>query len=172
MIDSTLERQAKSTNELLCRLIEERDGKKPDTTKVNPSSSTCAISFTQTNPHTSGPLVGGTLIPDPSTQPVNHFHSRSTTKGSAPTFGIPQQTMTSMFGQGYMHTMPSFSMPNPGSAPYTSEYNGQTYPNPNGNYHAPYTIVAYTDPIRLPGSSIGLLPNHAYQNAPRFNTYD
>jgi hypothetical protein len=28
MINSTLERQAKSTNELLRRLIEERDGKK------------------------------------------------------------------------------------------------------------------------------------------------
>jgi type II secretory pathway component PulM len=27
MIDSVLERQAKSTDELLCRLIEERDGK-------------------------------------------------------------------------------------------------------------------------------------------------
>jgi hypothetical protein len=46
MIDSTLERQAKSTNELLRRLIEERDRKKLDATSANPSSSTCTISCT------------------------------------------------------------------------------------------------------------------------------
>jgi hypothetical protein len=58
MINSALERQAKSTNELLCRLMEERDKKKLETTSVNPSSSTYAVSFTQTNPHTSGALMG------------------------------------------------------------------------------------------------------------------
>jgi hypothetical protein len=75
MIDSALERQAKSTDELLRRLIEERDGEKPDATKVNPPSSTCVVSFTQTNPHTSGPSAGNTSSPNPSAQPVNHFHS-------------------------------------------------------------------------------------------------
>jgi hypothetical protein len=75
MIDSALERQAKSTDELLRRLIEERDGKKLDATSVNPSSSTYAVSFSQTNPHTSGPSTGGTSMPNPSAQPVNHFHS-------------------------------------------------------------------------------------------------
>jgi hypothetical protein len=64
MVDSALERQAKSTDELLRRLIEERNGKKPDATKVNPSSSTCTVSFTQTNPHTSGPSTGGTSMPN------------------------------------------------------------------------------------------------------------
>jgi hypothetical protein len=54
MINSTLDRQAKSTDELLRRLIEERDRKTLDATSVNPSSSTCAISFNQTIPHTSG----------------------------------------------------------------------------------------------------------------------
>jgi hypothetical protein len=49
MINSMLERQAKSTDELLCRLIEDRDGKKLDASSVNPSSSTCAVNFTQTN---------------------------------------------------------------------------------------------------------------------------
>jgi hypothetical protein len=34
-----------------------------------------------------------------------------------------------------------------------------------------YTTVAYIDPIPLPGSSLGFLPNHAYQNAPWFNAY-
>jgi hypothetical protein len=53
MINSALERQVKSIDELLCRLIEEWDGKKPDATTTNPSSSTCAVGFTQTNPHTS-----------------------------------------------------------------------------------------------------------------------
>jgi hypothetical protein len=45
MINSTLDRQAKSTNGLLRRLIEERDGKKPDNIHVNPSSSSYAINF-------------------------------------------------------------------------------------------------------------------------------
>jgi hypothetical protein len=164
MIDSALERHANSIDELLRRLIEEWDKKKPDATKVNHfSSSTCVVSFTQTNPHTCGPSAGGTSMPNPSAQPVNHFHSRTTIKVLAPTFG--------MFRQGYMHTVPSFSMPSPGSAPYIFEYNGQTYPNTNDNYQAMYTTVAYTDPIPLPSSSLGFLPNHAYQNAPRFNIY-
>jgi hypothetical protein len=75
MIDSTLERQAKSADELLRRLIEKWDRKKLDASKVNPSSSTYAVSFTQTNPHTSGPSVSDTSMPNPSAQPVNHFHS-------------------------------------------------------------------------------------------------
>jgi hypothetical protein len=75
MLNSALERQAESTDELLRRLIEEGDGNKLDATSTNPSSSTCAISFTQTNLHTSGPSVGGTSMPNPSAQPVNHFHS-------------------------------------------------------------------------------------------------
>jgi hypothetical protein len=91
MINFTLERQAKSTDELLRRLIEEQDGeKKPDATKVNPSSSTCDVSFTQTNTRTSGPSAGDTSMPNPSAQPVNHFHNRTTIEGSAPTFGMPQ----------------------------------------------------------------------------------
>jgi hypothetical protein len=100
MIDSVLERHANSINELLRRLVEECDGKKPDATKVNPSSSssTCVVSFTQTNPHTRGPSVGGTSMPNPSAQPVNHFHSRTTIKVLAPTFGMSQQTTASMFG--------------------------------------------------------------------------
>jgi hypothetical protein len=49
--------------------------KKLDATKVNPSSSTCTVSFTQINPHTSDPLVGGPSMPKLSAQPVNHFHS-------------------------------------------------------------------------------------------------
>jgi hypothetical protein len=77
-----------------------------------------------------------------------------------------------MSGQGYTHTAPSFSMQNPGSISYTSGYNGRAYPNPNVNYQATYTTVAYTDSIPLPGSSLGFLPNHAYQNASHFNDYN
>jgi hypothetical protein len=62
-------------------------------------------------------------------------------------------------------------MSNPGSASYTFGYNCWTYPNPNGNYQASYTTVAYTDPILLHGSLLGFLPNHAYKNAPHFNAY-
>jgi hypothetical protein len=67
MINSALEMQAKSIDELLRRLIEERDEKKFNATSVNSSSSTCAISFTQTNPYTSGASMGGTSMPNPST---------------------------------------------------------------------------------------------------------
>jgi hypothetical protein len=42
MINYALEWQAKSIDELLRRLIKERDGKKLD---VNPSSSSCTVSF-------------------------------------------------------------------------------------------------------------------------------
>jgi hypothetical protein len=75
MINSALEMQANSTHELLRRLVEERDRKKLDTTSVNPSSSTCVVGFTQTNPHTSGASVCDTFMPNPSAQPMNHFHS-------------------------------------------------------------------------------------------------
>jgi hypothetical protein len=161
MINSALERQEKSTDELLRRLIEEQDEKKLDATSANPSS-TCIVSFTQTNPHISGPSAGGTSMPNSSAQPMNHFHSRTTIEGSAPKLGMPQQAMTSMYGQGYTHTVPSFTMPNPSSTPYTSGFNGRAYPNPSGNFQAPHTTIAYTDSIPLPDSSLGFLPNHAY----------
>jgi hypothetical protein len=128
-----LERQAKNTDELLCTLVEERDRKKLDTTSVNPSSFICVVSFTQTNLHTSGASVGGTLMPNPSAQSVNHFHSWTIIEGSAPTFEVPQQTTASMFGQGYKHTAPSFSMLNFTSAPYTPERNGRAYAHASGN---------------------------------------
>jgi hypothetical protein len=97
MINSTLERQAKSTDELLRRLTEEWDGKKIDATSTNPSSSTYAVSFTQTNSHTSGPSAGSTSIPNPSAQPMNHFHSRTTIEDLAPTLGMSQQATASMY---------------------------------------------------------------------------
>jgi hypothetical protein len=109
---------------------------------------------------------------NPSVQLVNHFYSRTTIEGSTPNLGMPQQTTTSMYGQGYTHIAPSFTNPNPGSAPYTSGYNGRAYPNSNGNYQALYTTIAYTEPILLLGSSLGFLPNHAYQTLLRFNAYD
>jgi hypothetical protein len=98
MINSALNRQAKSTNELLRRLIEEQDGKKLDNSSINPSSSSCTIIFTQTNAQTSGTSVGGATMLNLSAQLMNHFHNRTTIEGSAPTFGMPQQTTTSIFG--------------------------------------------------------------------------
>jgi hypothetical protein len=79
--------------------------------------------------------------------------------------------MANMFGQGYTQTAPSFSMPNFTSSPHTPGGNSRAYEHASGNYQAPYTTVAYTDPITLPGSSLGFLPNHAYQNMSRFNAY-
>jgi hypothetical protein len=84
---------------------------------------------------------------------------------------MPQQATTSMYGKGHTHTTPIFTMPNPSSTPYTSGFNGLAYPNPSGNFQAPNTTIAYTDPIPLPGSSLAFLPNHAYQTPPHFNTY-
>jgi hypothetical protein len=170
LINSTLKRQAKSTDELLRRLIEERDKKNSDA-NVNPSSSTCVVNFAQTNIHTSGPSAGDTIMPNPSAQPMNHFHSRTTIEGLAPNLGMPQQTTASMYGKGYTHTAPTFTIPNPSSTPYTSRFNGRAYPNPSSNFQAPHTTVPYTNPIPLPGSSLDFLPNHAYQTPPRFNAY-
>jgi hypothetical protein len=134
MINSALEKQAKSIDELLCRLIEEQDRKEHSDANVNPSSLTCAVNFAKTNPHTSGPSAGDTTMPNSSAQPVNHFHSQTTIEGLAPNIGMSQQTMASMYGQGYTHTAPSFTIPNPSSIPYTSMFNGRAYPNPNGKF--------------------------------------
>jgi hypothetical protein len=171
MINFALERQAKSSDELVCRLIEERDGKKLSNSNVNTSSSSCTFNFTQSNPQTSGTSVGGTTMPISSPQLMNHFHSRITIEGSAHTFGMPQQTTTSMFRQEYTQTAHNFSMPNFSSAPYTSGGNGQTYVNPNSNYQASYSTVTYTNPIPLPDSLVGFLPNHVCHNAMRLNAY-
>jgi hypothetical protein len=95
MINSALERQAKSTDEMLCRLIEERDGKKLDNASVNPSS--CTVSFAQTNQQTSGTSAGGATMLNPSTQLMNHFHSRTSIECLTPTFEMSQQTTTNMF---------------------------------------------------------------------------
>jgi hypothetical protein len=62
-------------------------------------------------------------------------------------------------------------MPNPNSTHYTSGFNGQVYPNLSGNFQAPYTTIAYINPIPLLSSSLDFLPNHAYQTPPRFNAY-
>jgi hypothetical protein len=71
-----------------------------------------------------------------------------------------------------MDAAPSFSMPNLGSGSYSPGCNGRTYTKNNGSYQALYTTVAYTDPIPLPGSSAGFLPNYAYNNVTWYNTYD
>jgi hypothetical protein len=71
-----------------------------------------------------------------------------------------------------MQTTPSFSMPNFSSTPYTPGGNGRTYANASSNYQATYSTIVYTDPIPLPGSSLGFLSNHAYHNTTRFNAYD
>jgi hypothetical protein len=171
MINSTLERQAKSMDELLHRMIEERNGKKLDATSVNPSSSTSAVSFTQTNPHTSGASVGWhfhatplCLVDEPLSQ-LNHH------RGFGSYFWDAAANYDQHVRARDTHTTPSFSMPKHGSITYTSGYNCWAYPKPNGNYQAPYTTVACTNPITLPSSSLGFLPNHAYQNAPCFNAY-
>jgi hypothetical protein len=90
MINSVLEREVKSTDELLRRLIEERGVKKLNATSVNLSSSTCVVDFAQSNPHTRGASKGITSMSNPSVQLMNHFHSRTINKGLAPTFEMPQ----------------------------------------------------------------------------------
>jgi hypothetical protein len=98
MINFVLESQAKSTDKLMHRLIEEQDGKKLADSNVNPSSSSCALNFARTNSQTSDTSVGGATMTNPSTQLMNHFHSQTTIESSAPTFGVPHQTTSSRFG--------------------------------------------------------------------------
>jgi hypothetical protein len=77
MINFALERQAKSTDEF-------------DDSNINySSSSSCVVSFAESNPQTSGTMMGGATMPNPSVQPMNYFHSRTTIEGSTPTFGVP-----------------------------------------------------------------------------------
>jgi hypothetical protein len=102
---------------------------------------------------------------------MNHFHSRTIIEGSAFNLGMSQQATTIMYMQTYTHTAPCFTMLNPSSTPYTSGFNGRAYPNPSGNFQASYITMAYIDPIPLPSSSLGFLPNHAYQTPPCFNAY-
>jgi hypothetical protein len=102
---------------------------------------------------------------------MNHFHSQTTIEGSVSNLGMSQQTTTSMYGKGYSHTAPNFTIPNPSSTPYIFGFNGRAYPNPCNNFQVPYTTIAYTDPIPLPDSSLVFLLNHAYQTLPRFNLY-
>jgi hypothetical protein len=82
-------------------LVEERDRKKLTNSDVNPSSSSsssCTVNFSQTNLQTSGISVGGTTMPNPSAHSMNHFHSETTIDSLTSAFGMPQQTMASMFG--------------------------------------------------------------------------
>jgi hypothetical protein len=60
MINSALERQAKSSNEMMRRWIEERDVKKFVAPNVNASSSSCGVNFAQTNHQPSGTSAGST----------------------------------------------------------------------------------------------------------------
>jgi hypothetical protein len=97
MINSVLERQAKSSNEMMHRLmIEERDEKKFVDPNVH-ASSYCGVNFAQTNHQSSGTSAGGTSQPNPSTQPMNHFYNLTTINGSAPACGMLQQTTTNAF---------------------------------------------------------------------------
>jgi hypothetical protein len=75
MINSVLERQAKSSNELMRRLIEERDEKKLVDSNVHASSSSCIVNFAQANPQPSGTLTDNISQPNSSTQSMNHFYS-------------------------------------------------------------------------------------------------
>jgi hypothetical protein len=61
MINSALVRQVKSSDELMHRLIEEQDRKNLVDFNVGPSSSSCTVNFSQTNPQPSG-----TSQPNPS----------------------------------------------------------------------------------------------------------
>jgi hypothetical protein len=102
---------------------------------------------------------------------MNDFYSRTTIDALAPTCGMLQQTTINMFGQGYTHAAPNFSMPNSGSSLYTPGCHGQIYTNTNDNYQASYTTVAYTDFIPLPDTSARFWLNYANNNMMWYNTY-
>jgi hypothetical protein len=61
IINSALERQAKSSNEMMCRLIEKRDVKQLVESNVHTSSSSsCGVNFVQTNQQSSDTSAGDT----------------------------------------------------------------------------------------------------------------
>jgi hypothetical protein len=122
MIKYALERQAKSTDQLLPRLIEERDGKKLETT------STGRWHFN------AKPLC---LADEPLSQ-LNHHRG----------FGSYFWDATANCGQHvqawvHTHTMPNFAMPNPGSTLYSPGHNGWAYTNPNSDCQAPYVGIRW-----------------------------
>jgi hypothetical protein len=85
MINSALERQAKSTDELLRRLIEERDRKNSMLLVLTVLLILALLVLLKLN-HTQVVHRRTTML-NPSAQPMNHFHSRTTIEGSASTFG-------------------------------------------------------------------------------------
>jgi hypothetical protein len=100
VINSALGRQANNSDELVRRFIEEHDRNKLTDPNTNPSSSSCMVSFSQTNRQTSGTSVGSATMPNPSAQSMNHFYNRTTIKGSATTFGMPHQTIAAYSSKG------------------------------------------------------------------------
>jgi hypothetical protein len=66
MFNYMLERQTKSSDGLMHRLIEERNRKKRVDPNVNPpSSSSYVVNFAQTNPQKSGTSTDSTRMPNP-----------------------------------------------------------------------------------------------------------
>jgi hypothetical protein len=67
MINSALKRQVKSSDELMHRLIEERNQKKlaNSSSSSSSSSSSCMINFTQTNPQINDTSMDGATMPNP-----------------------------------------------------------------------------------------------------------
>jgi flagellar hook-basal body complex protein FliE len=118
MINSILERQAKSDDELIRRLIEQRDGKKLVDYNVNSSSSSCTFNFAQT------------ILNQVIRQWAAH-HSQTYQPNRRITFtvelpliarlllvGCRNKLRPAYSGNG-THTAPSFSILNPGLVSYT-----------------------------------------------------
>jgi hypothetical protein len=153
-----------------CILIKEEDGKKLDATSVNPSSSTYDVTLLKPI-HTQvvhRRVAHQCQTPLPSQQTT--FTAEPPSRVRLLLLGCHRKLVPACLGKG-IHTTPSFTIPNPSLAPYTSGYNGRAYPNRNSSYQALYTTVVYIDPIPLPHSLLGSLPNHAYHNMPSFSAY-
>jgi hypothetical protein len=101
---------------------------------------------------------------------MNHFHSCTTIEGLAPTLGVPPQLRPACSGKGTHTPHLVFLCQTLGGHHIPLGILVIAYKNPNANYQAPYTIVAYIDPIPLPHSLAGFLPKSAYHNATRHST--
>jgi len=106
MIDTALDRQARASNELMRRLIEERDGKKVADNHANVSSPSGDFHVPQTENPPSVTSVGSAPQAHPQTQPTSHYHSQTTISGSAPVYGMPPEFMAGVPTSASLYSIP------------------------------------------------------------------
>ena len=176
LIDATLGWLAKASDQLMRRLLEERDGKQDVDAHVSVSSSSGGSYVAPTNNPPSVTSAGSVPPLNTQTQPTGHYHSRTTIGGSAPMYGMPLEFMTGVSTSASLYSMPQ----HPAAAAYapgSTSYAPSQAPTsaPTATMHAPNT--AYNATAHAPSNTYAATthsPNNAYNataHAPS-NTYN